>query len=64
MYAKSDIPDHLHFRDNDLILDVLVVTKGEALILQDEEYPQDYLPRPTPGLSRGKSSCSRFDATG
>lgn len=51
VYAKADIPDRYHFRDNDLILDILMVSKGTNLVEAEDEggigaNPDEvYLPR-------------------
>ncbi len=33
IYKKSEIPSHLHFRDNKHILDVLLVSKGKEMVM-------------------------------
>jgi len=44
VYAKEDIPDHLGFRDNDLILDILVVSKGRAKVGGTYDYFDKFVP--------------------
>ena len=48
-YKKEDIPDHLHYKDHDLIYDIIMITQGTELMAGDEDYPQNYLPAPTSG---------------
>ncbi len=48
-YAKSDIPDHFGFRDNDLVLDVLIVSRDRAKIGTTYEYAEKFLPEANPG---------------
>ncbi len=44
VYRKEDIPDHLRFRENDLVLDVLVVSRGRAKVGSTSDYPDKFLP--------------------
>lgn len=48
-YKKEDIPDHMHYKNNDLIYDILMVTQGTELVAGDTNYPENYLPPPTLG---------------
>lgn len=48
-YKKEDIPEQLHYKDNDLIYDIIMVTQGTELVSGDGDYPENYVPVPTPG---------------
>jgi hypothetical protein len=62
VYKREDIPDYLGVKNSDLILDILLVSKGTSLIDSDWRFPNDpndpiYLPR------AGKESFLMFEAT-
>ncbi len=53
VYKKSDIPDHLHYKNHRLIHDILVYSKGTVMIGQDGDDPQTYLPEAPRGPGIG-----------
>ncbi len=48
VFRKEDIPDHFGLRNNDLVLDLLLVSLGDQIISQDFEYSDAFLPFPVP----------------
>ena len=53
-FAKEDIPDRYHYKNNPLIKDILVISDGDGLIEQDPDYPENYVPHPKGGSSVSK----------
>jgi len=49
VYAKKNIPDHLGFRDNDMIFDILLISNGPAYIQRDYHHANKFLPKPWKG---------------
>ncbi len=49
VYKKEDIPEHLHYQDNSLILDILVVSKEGTIIGQDYGSSDKFIPPAEPG---------------